>query len=336
MNIEQCKGIVFSIEDSTKNYLTSKRYYHWLVKNSTVREYFSGMKPHLLKVPTEPSHSFSLRQDQIPNINNRWHYHAEVELIHFHRGMGTQFVGDNIKRFGPGDMVLVGANLPHYWRYDDENFAERPEAGPYATVIHFTENFWGDRFLSLPENKPLKTVLEKARHGLLLTGQLSRDVGTLIDRLRQSEGPHRIMGLVDCLLTIARSDESVVVSSIGFKYDLSDPENERVNAIYEYTLRHFSRKISLEEIAAVAGLVPNSFCRYFKSRTGKTYSRFLAEIRIGYACKMLIENQLDVKQVCFESGFNNASCFHQKFKTVTGKSPQQYQRTFASDTEQWR
>ncbi len=302
-------------------------------RTHTVCEYILAMKPHLLKVPTEPSHSFSLRQDRIPNINNRWHYHTEVELIQFHRGTGTQFVGDDIKRFGPGDIVLVGANLPHYWRYDDENFAEQPEQGPYATVVHFTENFWGDRFLNLPENKPLKTVLEKAGRGLLLMGKLGKDMAGLIDKLRQSEGPYRIMGLIDCLLTIARSDELVVLSSIGFQYALSESENERINAIYDYTLSHFNQRISLDEIAAVADLVPNSFCRYFKSRTGKTYSQFLVEIRVGYACKMLIENQLDIKQVCFESGFNNPSCFHQKFRDITGKSPRSYQQTFANETD---
>ncbi len=288
------------------------------------------MKPHLLKVPTEPSHSFSLRRDRIPNINNRWHYHAEVELIEFHRGMGTQFVGDNIRRFGPGDVVLVGTNLPHYWRFDEGTLTDEPDAGPYSTVIHFLENFWGDRFLSLPENKPLKGVLEKARSGLLLTGALRSCVAGTMHTLRHSEGPHRIMALMDCLLAIAQSDESIVLSSIGFQYDLSDSENERINAIYDYTLNHFSQRITLDEIASVARLVPNSFCRYFKSRTGKTYSQFLLEIRVGAACKLLIENRLGIKQICFDSGFNNASCFHQKFKAITGKSPQTYQRTYAN------
>ncbi|MFD2572680.1 AraC family transcriptional regulator [Spirosoma soli] len=289
------------------------------------------MKPHLLKVPTEPSHSFSMRQERVPNINNRWHYHAEVELIQFHRGMGTQFVGDNIKRFGPGDIVLVGANLPHYWRYDDSYFSDEQHL-PYATVVHFMENFWGDRFLSLPENKPLRLALDRARSGLLLTGTLNAYVAERMEKLRHAEGPHRIMNLMDCLLAIAQSNEVIVLSSIGFQYDLSESENERVNAIYDYTLRHFNQRITLEEIASVAGLVPNSFCRYFKSRTGKTYSQFLTEIRVGAACKLLIENRVGIKQICFESGFNNASCFHQRFKDITGKSPQIYQREYASET----
>lgn len=287
------------------------------------------MKLHLLKVPTEPLHSFSVRQDRVPNINNRWHYHAEVELIQFHRGGGTQFVGDSIKRFGPGDLVLVGANLPHYWRYDDDCLTGADD-GPYSTVIHFRENFWGDPFLNLPENKLLKTILEKARSGLLLTGGLAETIAGLMEVIRLVDGPRRIVVLMECLLAIAQSDEWRILSSIGFQEKLSESENERINAIYDYTLTHFGGRITLAEIASVAGMVPNSFCRYFKSRTGKTYSQFLTEIRVGTACKLLIENRLDIKQISYESGFNNASCFHQKFKAITGKSPQTYQQAHAT------
>src|SRR6266496_26776 len=82
------------------------------------------MRPQLLKVLKGPGHSFSIRQDLVPHVNNRWHYHKEVELIHFKKGEGTQFIGDNIKRFKAGDVALVGSNLPHYWRFDDAYFEE--------------------------------------------------------------------------------------------------------------------------------------------------------------------------------------------------------------------
>ena len=72
------------------------------------------MRPQLLKVSKGPDRSFSVRRDLVPHVNNRWHYHNEVELIHFKKGEGTQFIGDNIKHFKAGDVVIVGANLPHY------------------------------------------------------------------------------------------------------------------------------------------------------------------------------------------------------------------------------
>ena len=121
------------------------------------------MRPQLLKVAKESQYSFSVRRDLVPYVNNRWHYHAEVELIHFEQGRGTQFVGDNMKRFNAGDVVLVGANLPHYWRFDDPYFEEDHEQCTDVRVAHFCENFWGGNFLDLPENISLKSLLEKAK-----------------------------------------------------------------------------------------------------------------------------------------------------------------------------
>ena len=286
------------------------------------------MKPQLLKVPTAPAYSFSVRQDLIPNLNNKWHYHPEIELIHFHRGAGTQFVGDNIRRFAADDIVLVGANVPHYWRDDDEDILNNKMQRAYSTVVHFTENFWGDRFLELAENKPLKVVLEKSQRGLMLTGELKIQVAALLAKMRVAEGPERIILLLQSLFVIAKSEEFVSLSSVGFQYDLSESENDRINAIYEYTLSNFKQKISLEEIASVAGMVPNSFCRYFKARTGKTYSQFLNEIRVGHCCKLLIDNSVSIKQLGFESGFMNFSCFHRRFKETTGLSPQNYRQLY--------
>ena len=132
------------------------------------------------------------------------------------------------------------------------------------------------------------------------------------------------MILLECLLAIAGADGVRMLSSPGFQENLSESEHERVNAVCAHTLAHFGGHITLYEVASLAGMVPNSFCRYFKSRTGKTYSQFITEIRVGAACKLLIENQLSLKQFSADSGFNNASCFHQWFLEVTGKSPIAY------------
>ena len=286
------------------------------------------MRPQLLKVLKGPGHSFSVRQDLVPHVNNRWHYHLEVELIHFKKGEGTQFIGDNIKRFKSGDVVLVGSNLPHYWRFDDTYFEENTKVCADVRVSHFCENFWGDQFLELPENTNIRGMLEKSRRGLQITGKTRQRVAELLEELLHADGPQRIILLINALTAITSSKQLTTLSSIGFKYDFVESENERINAIYEFTLKNSKRKILLEEIAAVANISPNSFCRYFKSRTRKTYSQFLIEIRVGHACKLLIENNLSIKQLCYASGFNNFTSFHKYFKMITGKSPLNYQKEF--------
>lgn len=286
------------------------------------------MKPQLLKVSTGPAHSFSVRQDLVPYINNRWHYHPEVELIHFKRGTGTQFIGDSIKQFRAGDIVLVGSQLPHYWRFDDGYFTEGTTLTADVRVAHFNEAFWGAQFLQLPENKGIRTILEKAKRGIQVTGKTKRLVAELLERMLKAEGTERIILLMQALDEIAGSSQITMLSSIGFRHNFEESENDRINAIYEYSLANFKNKIHLEEIAGVAMISPNSFCRYFKSRTRKTYSQFLIEIKVGHACKLLIDNKLSIKQLCYESGFNNFASFHKYFKQITGKSPLIYQKEF--------
>lgn len=289
------------------------------------------MRPQLLKVIKGPGHSFSVRQDQVPHINNRWHFHAEIELIHFKKGNGTQFIGDNIKPFKSGDIILIGSHLPHYWRFDDVYFDENAKAQADIRVTHFTENFWGEAFLDLPENAPLKAILAKAKRGIQITGKTRQKIAEILEALLTTEGPQRIILLMEALNVIAHCKNITVLSSIGFKQDPVESENERINAIYDYSMRNFKRNIQLEEIASVANISPNSFCRYFKSRTRKTFSRFLIEIRVGHACKLLIENNLSIKQLCYESGFNNFTSFHKYFKMITTKSPLAYQKEFMAD-----
>lgn len=290
------------------------------------------MKPLLLKVSSGPAHSFSVRHDVLPDINNRWHCHPELELIYLKKGNGTQFIGDSIKQFKSGDMVMVGPNLPHYWRFDDLYFSAGENKGVEVFVVHFCENFWGEQFLQLPENKLLKVLLEKSKRGLQVTGAAKEKVAAQMAAMLGTDGAERIIMLLKALNAIATSASSNYMASIGFKYDHNDSENDRLNNIYEYSMQNFRKKIYLDEIAEIAGVSSNSFCRYFKSKTRKTFSQFIIEIKVGHACKLLIEDKLNIKQLCYDSGFNNFSTFHKHFKLVTGKSPLMYQKEFIKNS----
>ncbi|MBE9583427.1 helix-turn-helix domain-containing protein [Mucilaginibacter sp. JRF] len=285
------------------------------------------MKPQLLKVSTNIVHSFSARRDTEPDVNSHWHYHQEAELVYFKSGSGTQFIGDSIEHFKTGDVVLVGANLPHYWKFDDEYFAEGPSAAD-VFVVHFNENFWGDVFLNLPENKAIKQTLDNAKRGIRLTDDVDEQIGRLIEKIIHHEGPAKIMLLMQVLTELGSHPQRQALASMGFHYNFQEAEKNRINAIYNYTIANFKNKIKLDEIAAIANVSPNSFCRFFKSRSHKTYSQFINEIRVGHACKLLIDNQLNVKEICYESGFYNFASFHKYFKQITGKSPLGYQKTF--------
>lgn len=286
------------------------------------------MKAQLIKVPQVSDASFTFRQFKYSNINSRWHFHSEIELIKIHNGKGTQFIGDNIKRFEADDIVLVGSNIPHFWRYDDE--IEMTTDTLYSTVIHFTEHLWGRDFFNLPENISLKSLIEKSNRGLLVKGRTRDKVSNIIDRLKESKGTYRLIHLLECLIAIAngRANEVIPITSLGYEHQVSVSEQDRINLIYEYAFKNFKEKIPLKAIAAEIGFAPSSFCRYFKSKTGKSFTDFILELRVGHACKLLHHEQLNVKQICYESGFNNFTSFHKHFKSITGLSPQNYQKAY--------
>ncbi|MFN8357928.1 MAG: AraC family transcriptional regulator [Spirosomataceae bacterium] len=284
------------------------------------------MKPQLLKAPKGLEQSFTARQDVVLHFYNRWHYHPELELVQVEQGTGTLFVGDSIEHFQHSDLLLIGANLPHYWRCDEKYFQANSGLYAQATVVHFLSDVWGDTFLNLPENQAIRELFAKAGRGIRFGGDTKLHIKNLLNKLLHNENSNRLILLLQILEVLAQCQEATELSKTYLPQPLDEDDTDRINRIYNYSLTHFQRKISIDEIAEVANVSPHSFCRYFKSRSRKTYSQFLQELRVGHACKLLIDEHLGIAQICYESGFNNFSNFNKYFKIITGKSPLQYQK----------
>jgi AraC-like DNA-binding protein len=286
------------------------------------------MQAELLKVMPVYSHSFTVREDVGQRTNKAWHYHPEVEFIQIIYGEGYHYIGDSAKRFQTGDIFILGARLPHYFKFD-EIYLDGKSADPsHVSVIQFSENFWGGDFLALPENTHIKNFLERAKRGYLVPKDSNNTISAMLKNLREGSGAERIIILLHVLHLLSGNRSIKQLSSVVFSQNIIDPENNRLNAVYEYSFANYKRKIELQEIADIANISPNSFCRYFKRKTKKTYSQFITEIRVGHACKLLIEGGYFIKQVCYECGFNNFATFNKYFKAVTGKSPLLYQKEF--------
>ena len=287
------------------------------------------MKPHLLNVSTNSVDSFSARRDTMPDVNNLWHYHSALELIYIKKGRGTQFIGDSIKNFSDGDVVLLGSNLPHYWRFDPEFFEQTTGESVDVYAIHFKEDFLGAAFIDLPENQELKKIIVQSKQGIKLEGNSKAKIASLMPQIIEATGTRRIIKLLEVLTEIASCEEKNILVSLGFKPNFLENEKDRIQSIYNYTISNYKNKIELKEIAAVAKISPNSFCKFFKTKSRKTYTQFLNEIRVGQACKLLIENDLTVKEICYDCGFYNFTSFHKYFREITGKTPLKYQQAFS-------
>jgi len=281
------------------------------------------MKPHLLKVSSEPLLSFGIRRDILPFFYKRWHYHPELELTYIINGEGTQFVGDHIESFMSGELIFLGKNLPHLWRSNENCINNEPCE---AIVIHFSENFLGNEFLSLPEIKKIKELIKHSERGIKFKGITKEKVLPLMEKMLVCDEFERLILILQILNIISISDERIYLSSIDFNIQLNETNTHRLDKIYNYTLENFTKDISLEDISSIANMSSPSFCRFFKLRTKKTYTQFLLEIRVGHACKLLIDSELSISQICYDSGFKCVSNFNRYFKKIKKLTPKEYQK----------
>ncbi len=281
------------------------------------------MKPRLLDRSPAQSQPFVVRENRYPNFLKIWHYHTELELVVINESTGTRFVGDSIEKFEPGEVVLIGKNLPHMWLNDENYFQEGSDLIASGYSIHFREDFVGHQFLELPPTEILGQLFKKAKRGIRFTNlnfPIAENIATL---LTESNDFSKLLQLLQILYKLAKHDETNLLSSEGYR---NTKIREGSDKTHEYIFKNFKKSISLSEVAAIAEMNPSAFSRYFKRVHRKTFSRYLIEIRIGYACKLLMENKVTISEVCYESGFNNISNFNKQFRKIKGMSPSEYLR----------
>jgi AraC-like DNA-binding protein len=284
------------------------------------------MKPHLLKVSLNPESSFNIIQRKGVNFYNQWHFHPEIEIIYIHKGRGTRFIGNDVHRFEPEELFLFGSNLAHMWRCDPEYFQESSKLQAEVTIIYFHHDFLGDKFFNLPELKKIESLLEKAKQGIKITGSTKVEVRKLIGKLSDSKGLERIITLLSILEKIANSKENHPINPLPQPEKIQKSEADRLNKVFQYVSENFQRKISLSEIASIANLSAKAFCRYFKTRTRKTFYDYLLEVRVAHASNLLLEKDIAIYEVCYDSGFNNLSNFNRYFKKIMDKTPFEFKK----------
>lgn len=277
------------------------------------------MKPLVEKLPLSEDISFVARTHKTPHFEVPWHQHIEYELILFTEGAGLSFIGNYVGEFEKGDIFFLGSNVPHTFQ------KSHPDLVTSAVVVHFKEDFWGEPFLQLPEAKNIQQLFKTSLDGIKLSGKAREQLKPLIQSLENAKGFWRIIRLCECLAILAETEEYQTVSTQEVKA-LNQRDSERIERIFQYTMQNFKEPIQLSVIADVAGMTVPAFCSYFKKRTKKTYIDFVNEVRIGFACKLLLTTQKSVLDVCYESGFNTVANFNRQFFKIKEMTPSLYRK----------
>jgi len=283
------------------------------------------MLPNIEKVETNINHSFQINHMKVDYFPSLRHYHPEVEILLVMQGKGIRYVGNSAEAYTPGDLVMIGPNVPHEWCSDKDPEAKQSE----AIYILFNTDVLGAEFWNLPETKIILKIIQQSERGIKLTGKTRDKVASLMKKIDNSYGFSRITQLLTILELIAFTNEYYYLASPVVQNTINDRDTKRLSDVHNYVIQNIHQEISLEQAASIANLSKPAFCRYFKKRANKTFIGFLNEMRVGHACRLLINENFSVAEVCFNCGFTNISYFIRQFKKITGFTPLGYRTKFA-------
>ena len=218
---------------------------------------------------------------------------------------------------------MIGSNVPH------TGFTEHFDKDRKEVVIQFKSNFLGDSIDKVLEFKNINKLFELSKRGLVFSGETKKTIGITMLGLQYETPIQKILTLIKMLNDLSISKDVTILNSENFDSE-NIQENERIKKVFNYIKLNYKEEVSLNEVSELVFMTPPSFCRYFKSKTNKTFTTFLNEYRINNALKLLAQSELDIKNICFQCGYNNFSHFNRLFKKKIQMTPSEYRKKMNS------
>lgn len=284
------------------------------------------MKAIEQRLPQDFDKSFVVFRETGKHFPCPWHFHPEFELVLVLRSTGRRMVGDHIGYFGDEDLVFMGPRIPHVWINDPQFINGEADYQADAIVIHFMDSFLGEKFLSIPEMEHFKSVLRMSSRGLAYHGQTREKINSLMKSMLKMSGLKRLAVLFEIFDILSTSTEYEVLASAGYT-QVELKASDRFGKVTEYIMRNFDKEITLPEVASIANMAVTTFCNFFKDHFRVTFVEYLTAVRIGYACKLLADDEHNIAEIAYESGFKNLANFNRQFKRFKNMTPSEFRKT---------
>ena len=254
------------------------------------------------------------------------HRHREFELNFIEHGAGVRrIVGDSVEEIGDFELVLIGSEgLEHVWEQGNCKSADIREI-----TIQFSKDIFNENLLSKNQFVSIKKMLDKAEHGLAFPLSAIMKVYPALDTLAvEKEKFVQFLKFLYILYELSMADGVKVLASSSFANTSRNKESRRVQKVKQYINDHYSEPLMLNDLADIAGMSPVAFSRFFRIRTNRTLSDYIADIRLGFAARLLVDTTKNISEICYECGFNNLSNFNRTFKNKRGSTPREFREMY--------
>jgi len=292
------------------------------------------MKTLQFTIPVAHDRTVIVQEDHLPYFYPYLHRHHEAQLMWIQAGKGTLIVDNSMHPFQDNDIFLLGANQSHVFKSDADYFHESNRNQVKSISVFFNPNGNLASLFNLPELHMLQNFVKDHNKGFKVPSEYYRDISRRITRLKEAPPMDQLMHFFYLLRSLYAISKKVPPLAGSKNSYMSEHEGLRISAIYSFISQNFAKAITLEEVAGLASLTPQAFCRYFKKHTGNTFVAFLNELRVHEACKQLTHQKCEsISTVAYNCGFNSITNFNRVFKHVIGNSPKEYMESYHRNIE---
>ncbi|SIT75763.1 AraC family transcriptional regulator [Pontibacter indicus] len=284
------------------------------------------MKVIPFKIPKPSKELIRYQVDRQPYFYDKLHQHPEIQLSCILEGEGKLIVGDYIGRFGPGDIFLLGQNVPHVFRSDDVYYQPEEARQCHSIILFFDLRAFGEAFWASEEMQEVKEFFEQ-QNGCYRVSLEAQE--HFVEQVRQLQHKSKLEKVVSALQLVDMLMHQATLQRLNLAdqmHNLSEREGKRMEQVLEFLVEESHRQLTLEEVASVANMSREAFCRFFKERTRKTLVTFLNELRLSNACQALLHSDQTIASIAFTCGFANLSHFNRVFIKTIGITPREFRR----------
>ncbi|MBK1875267.1 helix-turn-helix domain-containing protein [Pelagicoccus mobilis] len=278
------------------------------------------MKLSRENIQPHSGNSFARIEFDLPQFDTHYHYHPEVEITWIAESEGQRLVGDALEAFEPGDLILIGGNVPH-------QYCNWKSGRARSRVIQFRQEILAPGVLDLAEFGRVRHLLDLAARGVGFSDEVRKAALQQMQRVfKAEEGPSTIIALLELLRILSQEESPRQIASVVYAEPVKLKKIDRLQRVLNYLEQNWQETVTLKEAAQAAALHPQSMSRFFQQHLGMSFQDYLIQLRIGRAARLLLETERTVVDIAFHCGFNNLANFNRHFQNAYKKTPSAYRK----------
>ncbi len=260
------------------------------------------------------------------------HNHPEIE-INLVMGMsGKRIVGDSTENYEENDLVMLGPYLYHKW-YGDEELQKNKKQYRVIT-IQFDGNQFSNSMMLKDSFYAIRNLLKESVRGIQFTGKTFEAARKIMIEMTENKGFENTISFLKLLDTLSKGQERRFLSFLEFETTGAKANSNRIQIAYAYIMQHYSDPdIKMGDVAEQVQMTENAFSRFFQKQSFRSFSDFLIDLRLGKACKLILESDKTISEICYSSGFNNLANFNRLFKKYRGFTPNTFRKKYLNNEE---